>query len=101
MRQVVSVLRKQAGRSRLQINDLRNDPISFAQLPKLDALGSSPITRRVSQAFVQSQQPNAPGAHRGFLSNQRLVACTSMTAGKRQSCQLTIPARGLRRRPAD
>jgi len=29
----------------LKINDLRNDPVGFAQLPKLDVAGSSPVAR--------------------------------------------------------
>jgi hypothetical protein len=38
-------LRNQAGRSALIINDLRNEPLSVAQLPKLDVAGSSPVAR--------------------------------------------------------
>ncbi len=32
----------------LTIGDLRNDPVSFATLPKLDVAGSSPVARSIS-----------------------------------------------------
>jgi hypothetical protein len=38
-------VRKQAGRMRLNLGDLRTDPLSFARLPKLDVAGSSPVAR--------------------------------------------------------
>jgi hypothetical protein len=40
-----SRIQNQAGRFPLKINDLRNDSIVFAQLPKLDVAGSSPVAR--------------------------------------------------------
>ena len=39
---------KQAGRPPLKISDLRSVPVSFATLPKLDVVGSSPIARSLS-----------------------------------------------------
>jgi hypothetical protein len=36
---------KQAGRTPLKINELHNDRVGFARLPKLDVAGSSPVAR--------------------------------------------------------
>ena len=38
---------KQAGRTPLILSALRNAPISFVRLPKLDVAGSSPVARSV------------------------------------------------------
>jgi hypothetical protein len=38
---------KQAGRTPLILSALRNAPVSFAPLPKLDVAGSSPVARSV------------------------------------------------------
>ena len=38
---------KQAGRTALILGALRNAPLSFVPLPKLDVVGSSPIARSV------------------------------------------------------
>ena len=39
---------KQAGRIPLILGALRNTPISFVPLPKLDVVGSSPIARSLT-----------------------------------------------------
>jgi hypothetical protein len=59
-------LRNQAGRSALIINDLRNEPLSVAQLPKLDVAGSSPVARSRSNCESRSCENRLPTSAVGF-----------------------------------
>ena len=44
---------KQAGRTPLILGAIRDAPLSFVPLPKLDVVGSSPIARSVKSANEQ------------------------------------------------
>jgi hypothetical protein len=86
----------------LKINDLRNDPIVFAQLPKLDVAGSSPVAR--SQCCCDSKWPPAfcaSGATPLIPSNSWLVSAwivqscdNSGAAHRTQSrfCNASLPS---------
>jgi len=71
----------------LKINDLRNDPVGFAQLPKLDVAGSSPVAALWKllgfQKLNDAGGPVAPGvfsfgATLGLLDGLRLTASCVM-----------------------
>jgi len=56
----------QAGRRALKINDLRNHSVIFAQLPKLDVAGSSPVARSSNRCGVGTYENRLPVLAAGF-----------------------------------
>ena len=50
----------------MKINDLRNAPISFAQLPKLDVAGSSPVARSATTWSVRVYENRLPASAGDF-----------------------------------